>query len=154
VIASSRGRRLFGISAERVAARIGRGLTIILPVAGGIFAFYLFQSDYRRWKQELQDSAIAHESPVSSATRFRLRRPSLALVLFSSAGMADFMDAALHFFIAFLFVSSHGSHHHPYAMVVAEEWSMGCAVVSTVAAVLGEIASHRNQQKRHRRAEV
>jgi len=140
------GRRLLGISTERIAARIGRGLAIALPIAGGVFAFYLFRSDYHRLREELM---AQHDTRTLWSRQRRRRVPSLALLLFGGAGVADFLDAILHFVIAFAFITSaaaasHGGHSH--IMVVAEEWSMGCAVVSTVAAVLGEIASRRSRQ--------
>ena len=156
------GRRLLlGISTERIAARIGRGLTIALPVAGGIFAFYLFRSDWQRWKLELSALSAASQgadnsdiaasaSTITKRRRQIIRPPSLALILFGGAGVADLLDAVLHFFIAvgLFFVT----HHHDQ-IVWAENLSMGCAVVSTLTAVLGEIASHRSRTKQQQQRE-
>ena len=131
--------RIMGVSTERVARRIGRGLMIALPILGGIFAFYLFRSDYKRWRLELQNTASTTSRDERPAGR---NRPSLALVLLGGAGVADLTDAVLHFLIAYgLFVA----HQHKF-FLLAEELSMGCAVVSTCFAVLGEIASNHRRK--------
>jgi hypothetical protein len=118
--------RWLGVSVKKVAIRIGRGLTIALPVLGGVFAFYLFISDYKRWKEEK-----------------KMSRFSMPLVLFYGAGAADLMDAVLHFYIAYALLANLGHD----ALLVPEHLSVGCAVLSTVFAVLGEILSHRRLQK-------
>lgn len=122
--------RIFGISARRIAFRIGQGLTIALPVLGGIFAFYLFRSDYKRWKEEQKIMG-------------NRKLPSFPLVLFYGAGGADLLDAFLHFWIAYGVFAKIGHD----MMLLTEHMSMGCAVTSTVCAILGEILSHRQLLK-------
>lgn len=106
--------------------RLGRTVLITLPVLGGIFALYLLKSDVERLKEEW-----THKLKTSSA-------------LFLGAGIVDCLDSALHFFIAYALVK-HLSHRR---LAVAEEWSFACAIISTIFAVLGEIASLKLAQKR------
>jgi hypothetical protein len=118
--------RLFGVSSEKLALRLGRGLLITLPVLGGIFALYLLKSDIDRLKEDW-----ALRIKTSSA-------------FFLGAGFVDGLDSVLHFFIAFALLK-HLSHHR---LAVAEELSFACAIASTVCAVVGEIVSLRIQKRR------
>ena len=120
--------RIFGISSERIVLRLGRAILITLPVLGGIFALYLLKSDMKRLKEEWD-----HKFKISSA-------------LFLGAGIVDGLDSALHFFIAYA-LWKHLSHGR---LAVAEEWSLACAIISTVFAVAGEIISIKLAQKRQR----
>jgi hypothetical protein len=111
--------RIFGLSLEKVALRFGRGLLITLPALGGIFALYLLKSDIERLREEW-----AHRIKTSSAC-------------FLGAGIVDGLDSILHFVIAYGLLT-HLSHHY---LKKAEAWSLRCAVISTVAAVIGEVLS-------------
>lgn len=108
---------------------------IALPVLGAFFSFYLFKSDFKRWKAER-----AHLSTLSRPKK----RFLVPLALFGGAGAADFIDGLLHFGIAYGLIANLAHH----SMVVLERFSVGCAVVSTVTAVLGEILSLRMQRAR------
>ncbi|CAB9528858.1 expressed unknown protein [Seminavis robusta] len=118
--------RIFGVSSEKLALRLGRGLLITLPVLGGIFALYLLKSDIERLKEEW-----ALRVKTSSA-------------LFLGAGIVDGLDSFLHFFIGYA-LWKHLSHKK---LAVAEELSFGCAIVSTLCAVLGEVISLQIQKRR------
>ena len=98
---------------SRVSSRAARGILTALPALGGIFALYLVRSDIQRWKE------------------VRLNRVSRRC--FETAAVADTIDALLHFVIAYLLLSRRG--HWAWT----EKLSVRCAVVSTVAAVVGEI---------------
>jgi hypothetical protein len=114
--------RITGVSSERLIVRAGRGLLITLPALGGIFALYLLKSDIRRLEEEYENQS----------------KPSA--LMFFGAGAADMLDAFLHFFIAYA-VFSQMSHT---ALVLPEKMSMGCAIISTLLAVFGEVLSlHR-----------
>ena len=119
-------------TSARVTMRVGRGLMIALPVLGGFFAFYLFRSDYKRWREEKKFLATLNKS-------FHL--PSM---FFVGAGAADFFDAFLHFGIAYGLVT-HLSHGQ---VAIFERLSILCAIVSTLFAVLGEIVSLRIRKRR------
>ena len=119
-------------TSARVTMRVGRGLMIALPVLGGFFAFYLFRSDYKRWREEKKFLATLNKS-------FHL--PSM---FFVGAGAADFFDAFLHFGIAYGLVT-HLSHGQ---VAIFERLSILCAIVSTLFAVLGEIVSLRIRRRR------
>mmetsp|Transcript_22294 Transcript_22294/g.35949 ORF Transcript_22294/g.35949 Transcript_22294/m.35949 type:complete len:96 (+) Transcript_22294:3-290(+) len=90
---------------------------------------YLLRQDVQRFKEE------------RSGVDRQARTP---LVLFAGATIADCIDVLLHFFIAFGLVL----HFHHHRLAVAEELSMGCAVVSTFCAVFGEILSFKIQRKK------
>ena len=122
--------RLFGVTSKRMSLRICRGVMIALPVIGAFFAFYLFKSDYERYIEEKK-----YLPTLSKPTRGSF----LPLALFSAAGIADFTDAFLHFGIAYGLLLRF-SHHR---MVVMERMSVGCAIISTLFAVFGEILSLR-----------
>jgi hypothetical protein len=109
--------------------RLGRGLTITIPVLGGVFALYLLKSDIQRLREERQQQIKA-----SSA-------------LFLGAGVVDGLDSLLHFFIAYALLT-HISHR---VLVKAEEISFGCAIASTLCAVVGEIISLQIQKRRKRK---
>ncbi len=68
---------------------------------------------------------------------------SLSL-LFITAGLEDLFDVFLHFGIAQA-LFRHLGHNE---VVGAENLSMGCAIISTVCAVLGEVISHRIRTRR------
>jgi hypothetical protein len=119
------GTRVVERSSERIVARLGRGLLISLPLIGGVFAVYLFQSDIHRVQEDLAE------------------RGKMSLASFVLATVADFVDSLLHFFMAYSLFR--GASHHK--LIVAEELSLTCAVVSTVCAVLGEIISHRRRRR-------
>jgi hypothetical protein len=114
-------------SSKRLSIRFAKGLTIALPVIGGIFAVTLLQQDFRR----LKDEQALHGGTGSS------------VLFFAGATAADFLDVFLHFFLAYGLLS-HVNHH---LLAVAEEWSIGCAVVSTACAVFGEVSSFRIHDK-------
>ena len=111
--------------------RAGRALTLALPVVGGIFALLAFRADSIR------------------ATKDRQRLLLLPAVLFSLAACADYVDALCQFAIAqTLFLQ----HYHLQTtgnkvMIAAESLSMMCAIMSTVAAVVGEFASHTPEEE-------
>jgi len=105
--------------AERMVIRMTKGLMIALPAVGGLFALYLLKHDIERLKEEWQ-----HKIKSS-------------LLMFAGATAADFIDMCLHFFL-FAGLLAHWSHHR---LVVAEKFSLGCAIVSTLCAVFGEIVS-------------
>lgn len=108
---------------ERVSIRFAKGMTIALPVVGGVFAIYLLRQDMERCRQEMNGTT--------------------ALAFFLGAAVADLVDVCLHFFIASGLILQ--LRHH--ALAVAEEWSIGCAAVSTVCAVTGEILSSHRRSK-------
>ncbi|KAG7349714.1 hypothetical protein IV203_012311 [Nitzschia inconspicua] len=108
---------------ERASVRFAKGLTISLPVVGGIFAAYLFHQDVERIRTETSADGK--------------RRSTLAFFL--GAAVADLMDVFLHFFIAAGLTLQLRRH----TLAMAEEWSIGFAAVSTVCAVCGEILSSR-----------
>mmetsp|Transcript_60397 Transcript_60397/g.148203 ORF Transcript_60397/g.148203 Transcript_60397/m.148203 type:complete len:359 (+) Transcript_60397:142-1218(+) len=116
-------------SSKRLSVRLAKGLTIALPVVGGIFAVALFRQDWQR----LQSERAGEETLVT------------CVAFFAGAIVADFVDVLLHFFLAFGLLS-HTRHRHWLAL--AEEWSIGCAAVSTACAVIGEILSFRYQSRR------
>jgi hypothetical protein len=62
-----------------------------------------------------------------------------AFLLFGGAAVTDAVDAVCHFTIAFALLMELG--HHFLAQV--EEVSLGCAFVSTLCAVLGEVVAYR-----------
>lgn len=117
--------RIFGVSSKNIFPRLGRGALITLPVLGGIFAIYLLKSDVQRLKEEW---------------KLNIRTSSAC---FFGSGLADCIDSFLHFFIAFA-LWNHLSHTK---LAIAEELSFGCAIFSTVCAVLGEIISLRTQKR-------
>jgi len=131
VVASGKGlgrgiERVFGVSSEKLALRLGRGVLITLPILGGVFALWLLKSDIARLKEEW-----ALRAKTSSA-------------FFLGAGLVDGLDSILHFFIAFALLK-HLSHHR---LAVAEELSFACAIISTVCAVVGEVISLRIQKQK------
>ena len=136
---SERGmERILGITSEKLTLRIGRGLMIALPVLGGFFAFYLFKSDYHRWLEEKR----ALPTLIQRKEKKR-RHPYLPLVLFAITGMADFVDAFLHFGIAYGLLAQLGH----YRVGLMERLSITCAVISTGFAVWGEILSLRARKR-------
>jgi hypothetical protein len=74
-----------------------------------------------------------------------------ALLLFISTGLMDLLDAIVHFWISYgLFISySGGSNQH-----MMEQISMGCAVLSTLCAILGEVCSYLNRNRNDNRQDV
>jgi len=57
VAASGKGlgrgiKRVFGVSSEKLALRLGRGVLITLPILVGFFALWLLKSDIARLKEE------------------------------------------------------------------------------------------------------
>jgi hypothetical protein len=115
-------RLLSGPAAEKVALRVGRGVLITLPALGGVFALYLLRADIQRWREE---------------------RATPPAWMFVGAGWADGLDALLHFAVAYA-IWSHAGHD---LLLVLEHWSMQCAIVSTVCAVLGELWVLRRQRR-------
>ena len=59
--------------------------------------------------------------------------------LFVLAAVADFLDSCLHFFIAFALLR-HLGHD---MLAIPEKTSLGCAIVSTASAIVGEVLSLR-----------
>jgi hypothetical protein len=114
---------------KRSGVRLAKGLTIALPVVGGFFAIYLCRQDIERFHEE----------------RCNTKTAGAPAVLFAGAIVADFIDVIIHFFITFGLLR----HLKRHRLAVAEEISMGCAVVSTICAVVGEILSFhiRNKNK-------
>lgn len=110
---------------ERVAMRIGRGVLIALPALGGVFALYLLKMDKTR---------AVEERKLGSRSTF---------MLFGGAAVTDAVDAVCHFAIAYGVFHEFG--HHLLAQL--EEVSLGCAFVSTLCAVMGEIVAYRKRKK-------
>jgi len=110
----------------RAMSRVGKGMMIAIPAVGALFATYLMKSDLERIHEEWN------------------RRIAASSLLFVGAGLADLIDMLIHFFIVFGLLL-HGDRHK---LVVAEEISMLCAVVSTVCAVAGEVMSSRIRRRR------
>lgn len=115
------GRRALSVSGRRIALRrAGRALALALPVFGGAFALLAFRADYTRSQEEWR----------------RQRTTSVACFLFFCAACADYVDTLCHFLIAqTLFLHGHAK------LFMVESISMACAIVSTFAAVLGELLS-------------
>jgi hypothetical protein len=63
----------------------------------------------------------------------------LSFMLFGGAAVTDAVDAVCHFTITFALLMELG--HHFLAQV--EELSLGCAFVSTLCAVMGEVVAYR-----------
>jgi len=104
--------------------RVGRGVLISLPAIGGVFGLYLLRSDLRRAQEEWERGSQGTSS------------------LFAGAGAADLTDAVLHFSIAYSLLAGLG--HDVLANL--EQVSIGCAIVSTVFAVVGEVLSSRRRK--------
>ena len=118
---------VLGRESEVVSRRLSRGVTLALPVVGGFFALYLLRSDFVRIREEVTMSR--HTS----------------CWMFAAAAAADFLDAALHFFIAYLVLSQDGYQNF---VTDVEQLSMTCAIVSTVAATLGESISQQKSDEK------
>jgi len=114
------GSRVLEKEADRIVVRLTKGLMIALPAIGGLFALYLFKTDVDRFNEERPHRVL----------------PSLAL--FAGASIADLSDTILHFCI-FAGLLMHWSHHR---LEVIEKMSIGCAIVSTLCMVVGEIVSY------------
>lgn len=141
-------RTLFGKSLSRSAMRIGRTLTIALPLFGGLFALYLFQSDVQRVQEERSTQRFTPTEAGAKDDTHKHRSMNLiaisALLLFISTGLIDLLDAIVHFWIAYgLFISHHGSSSHH----LMEQISMCCAIFSTICAIFGEVCSYLNRKK-------
>eukprot|EP00977_Amphora_coffeiformis_P006916 scaffold1508_cov178-Amphora_coffeaeformis.AAC.24 len=128
------GERVFGIQSERALERLyertltktirrlGRGLLVVLPALGGVFAVWLYRMDHRR--------AVVEKS-------FE------AKYLFHGAALGDAIDAVCHFVIAYAVFEG---WEHSFVMQF-EKCSIACAVLSTVFAVSGEIISYRRVKR-------
>ena len=118
------GKQLVERHSKKAVARLSKGLIIALPVLGGLFALHMLKSDIERIREEWSD------------------RAKLSLGSFALAGLADFVDSLVHFWMAYaLFKQMVRSK-----LVAAEHVSMVCAVVSTSCAVLGEFLSFRRSR--------
>lgn len=104
---------------------LGRGLLISLPFIGVVFALIACYTDYDRAQQE-------KERQGSSLLCW------YACLLFLAAALADALDAVCQL----IFCSSILLQHQTPPWGV-EYTSMGCTVVSTVGAVVGELVSDR-----------
>lgn len=140
-------RRFLGLSLGHLAVRLGRGLTIALPLFGGLFALYLFHGDILRWQDErlkLKACVDMNDSEHLGPQRYSWSATA-ALALLLGAGITDFLDAMLHFWMSYgLWVA-----HHPHC---AHDWKETtiwvCAILSTIFAICGEIFSHQNSAAR------
>ena len=135
-------RIMLGKSLSRSAIRIGRTLTIALPLVGGLFALYLFQSDVQRVQEERHNQILV---PLPNSTKDVPEQRPLnmiavsALIFFISTGLLDLLDAIVHFWIAYgLFISHFGSSSHH----LMERISTCCAISSTLCAIMGEVSSY------------
>ena len=130
-------RRFLGLSLGRLALRLGRSLTIALPLFGGLFALYLFRGDVVRWQEERRQRI--HRRPQNNSWK---SSSTIALAFLFGTGATDFLDAVLHFWMAYgIWVAHHPHHIHDDWREIASIW---CAVLSTVFAICGEICSHRS----------
>jgi hypothetical protein len=111
---------------QELMSRVGRGLLITLPALGGIFAIYLLRTDLKRLREE------------------RLKRAKSSTFLFAGAAFADGLDAVVHFWIAYAYLTELGHH----ALMFPEKCSLACAIMSTIAAFAGEIVSLRKQKQK------
>jgi hypothetical protein len=136
------------------AIRVGRTLTIALPLLGGLFALYLFQSDVQRMREERRKQLFpplyGGKKDIHMNRSLNLMAVS-ALLLFISTGLIDLLDAIVHFWIAYgLLISHYGnSSHH-----MMERISMCCAIFSTIFAILGEVCSYLSRNRSDSRPDV
>ena len=139
---------LLGKSLSRSAIRIGRTLTIALPLLGGLFALYLFQADVQRVQEERRIHPLRSRKEEGQEPRSLNMIEVSTLLLFISTGLIDLLDALVHFWIAYgLFISHSGSSSH----YVMEQISICCAILSTLCAVFGEVCSYMNRNNNDNR---
>ena len=124
--------RLVERGGDRISVRISKGVMIALPAIGGLFAMYLLKADIERCKEEASKNIKS------------------ALAFFVGAGLADFIDTIVHFILVYG-LSVHLSHHK---LAIVEKVSMGCAVLSTVCAVVGEVISFKIRKRNERMQQV
>ncbi|CAM9339459.1 unnamed protein product [Discosporangium mesarthrocarpum] len=106
---------------ERIVGRVGRGALIALPVVGGFFSAWIGHSDFRRIKLELKQGSHS------------------AAVFFGGATLADGVDTTAHFLVAWGTYKGWPTQD----ILDAGSVSLVAAVVSTGAAVAGEVLSAR-----------
>jgi hypothetical protein len=121
-IASRRSSRLINRDA---ALQFGRACLVAVPVLGGLFTLTLFRNDINRAREEWS---------------LRAKPPSC---FFAVAGLADFLDALLHFWIAIILITKAALSK----MHFAENLSSKCMVVSTSCLIIAEILSFRCRSK-------
>jgi hypothetical protein len=145
---------MMGKSLTRGTIRICRGLTIALPVLGGLFALYLFLSDIQRWQEEYrkQQQTIDNKISCRSTEQKNILSVALAtLILFVGAGVTDLFDAIIHFRIAYGLLVS---HHSAFSHHLMEQISFYCAIVSTLLTIGGEACSYLVNNKKGREANL
>ena len=145
LVMSSRGTQKVGSavavrSTERIARSVARVFLIMLPALGGFFALWLLKADLKRIS-EVREERAEFEWRVSGTVP--TKRPCLPSLMFGGAAIADLVDAIAHFVIAYAVLIELGHSK----ILKWEELSMICAVVSTVFAVVAEIADYRQMRK-------
>jgi hypothetical protein len=111
---------------DRVLIRIGRGITIALPALGSLFVLHLVKEDRKRALLE------AEKGNIGAARAFWL------------AFLCDASDLGAHVVIVTSLLNVHYGvgPHLPHAWLhTAEYGGLAVAVVSTLAAVVGELLS-------------
>jgi hypothetical protein len=144
-------QRLLGLPLGRLVVRFGRGLAVALPLFGGLFSLYLFHGDIVRWYDERQKIKTFicmnwNETNRSQPELYSLSTSGAAALAFLlGTGIVDFLDAALHFWMAYGLLLAHNPHS-------AHDWRERgiwiCAILSTIFAICGEIFSHQNSVAR------
>jgi hypothetical protein len=104
-----------------LAVRIGNGCLLAVPILGGLFALSLSRHDVQRMSEEWSLQSLQTS------------------LLFAFAGLADMLDALIHFWMSFVFYSkiSFGKMH------MVEELSTVCMICSTLCVLFGEFLSYR-----------
>jgi hypothetical protein len=104
--------------------RLGHVCLIALPLMGGLFSVSLCYQDLHRVTLETNHPSIQ--------------------ILFSLAGIADFMDAIIHFILSYLLLFQ---QQYPHMMSMMDTMSSKCMIVSTVCVIVGEVMSTIRQQQ-------
>ena len=103
-----------------VARRLGRGTLIAIPALGGLFVLHILRQDLARCRLEWQ-----------------VGKGLVGRYCWAGAVLADGMDVFAHGMIVYSLLVLQ-THHIPLAF---EQLSLGCAIISTVCAVVGELFS-------------
>lgn len=118
--------RKTGIRAARRVAwrRVGRFLSLAMPILGGVFAVLAFRADLERAQDEFYDM--------------------LALLMFACAALCDYIDVLCHCLMtnALLLRGSSATF-----LSRVESISMACAILSTVSVILGEWRSPKREEE-------
>lgn len=110
-------------SGRIIARRLGRGTMIAIPALGGLFVLHILRQDLVRCRREWEAG-----------------QGSVAKYCWAGAVLADGMDVFAHGIIVYSLLVMQ-THHVP---LVFGQISLGCAVASTICAVIGELCSKAN----------